>query len=46
MLAWRAVEQALLQSAGEATISTETDFAVLRYRGLPGSAAPIGKDAA
>jgi nitrogen fixation protein NifU and related proteins len=27
MLAWRAVEQALLQSAGEATISTETDFA-------------------
>ena len=26
MLAWRAVEQALEQSAGEATISTETDF--------------------
>lgn len=26
MLAWRAVEQALLQSAGEATISTETDL--------------------
>ena len=26
MLAWRAVEQALQQSAGEATISTETDF--------------------
>ena len=26
MLAWRAVEQALRQSAGEATISTETDF--------------------
>ena len=27
MLAWRAVEQALQQNAGEATISTETDFA-------------------
>ncbi|MEP6937232.1 MAG: Fe-S cluster assembly sulfur transfer protein SufU [Chthoniobacterales bacterium] len=27
MLAWRAVEQALQQSAGEATISTEADFA-------------------
>jgi nitrogen fixation protein NifU and related proteins len=27
MLAWRAVEQALLQSAGESTISTETEFA-------------------
>jgi nitrogen fixation NifU-like protein len=26
MLAWRAVEQALQQSTGEATISTETDF--------------------
>lgn len=26
MLAWRAVEQALQQSAGESTISTETDF--------------------
>jgi nitrogen fixation protein NifU and related proteins len=26
MLAWRAVEQALRQRAGEATISTETDF--------------------
>jgi nitrogen fixation NifU-like protein len=26
MLAWRAVEQALQQSAGEATISTETEF--------------------
>src|SRR6266478_8480916 len=26
MLAWRAVEQALRQSAGESTISTETDF--------------------
>jgi nitrogen fixation NifU-like protein len=26
MLAWRAVEQALQQSAGEATISTETDL--------------------
>ena len=26
MLAWRAVEQALRQSAGEATVSTETDF--------------------
>ncbi len=26
MLAWRAVEQALRQNAGEATISTETDF--------------------
>ncbi len=26
MLAWRAVEQALQQSAGEATISTEADF--------------------
>jgi nitrogen fixation NifU-like protein len=26
MLAWRAVEQALQQSEGEATISTETDF--------------------
>ena len=25
MLAWRAVEQALQQSAGEATVSTETD---------------------
>jgi nitrogen fixation NifU-like protein len=46
MLAWRAVEQALLQSAGEATISTETDFAVPRYPGLPDSAAPIGKNAA
>jgi nitrogen fixation NifU-like protein len=28
MLAWRAVEQALRQSAGEATVSTETDFVV------------------
>lgn len=28
MLAWRAVEQALRQSAGEATVSTETDFAL------------------
>src|SRR5712675_3216894 len=46
MLAWRAVQQALLQSAGEATISTETDFAVPRHRGLPDSAAPIGKNAA
>jgi len=46
MLAWRAVEQALRQSAGEATISTETDFAVPRDRGLPDSAAPIGKNAA
>jgi nitrogen fixation NifU-like protein len=27
MLAWRAVEQALRQSAGESTISTEADFA-------------------
>jgi nitrogen fixation protein NifU and related proteins len=27
MLAWRAVEQALRQNAGESTISTETDFA-------------------
>jgi len=27
MLAWRAVEQALQQSAGESTISTETEFA-------------------
>ena len=26
MLAWRAMEQALRQSAGEATVSTETDF--------------------
>jgi len=26
MLAWRAIEQALQQSAGESTISTETDF--------------------
>jgi nitrogen fixation NifU-like protein len=26
MLAWRAVEQALQQSAGEATVSTEADF--------------------
>ena len=26
MLAWRAVEQALQQSAGESTISTETEF--------------------
>jgi nitrogen fixation protein NifU and related proteins len=26
MLAWRALEQALQQSAGEATISTETEF--------------------
>jgi nitrogen fixation NifU-like protein len=26
MLAWRAVEEALRQSAGEATVSTETDF--------------------
>ena len=26
MLAWRAAEQALQQNAGEATISTETDF--------------------
>jgi nitrogen fixation protein NifU and related proteins len=29
MLAWRAVEQALRQSAGESTISTETDSAAL-----------------
>ena len=29
MLAWRAVEQALQQSAGEATISTETEFVTL-----------------
>src|SRR5207245_160876 len=29
MLAWRAIEQALQQSAGESTISTETDFSVL-----------------
>jgi len=28
MLPWRAVEQALQQSEGEATISTETDFVV------------------
>ena len=27
MLAWRAVEQALQQTRGEATVSTETDFA-------------------
>jgi nitrogen fixation NifU-like protein len=27
MLAWRAMEQALRQDAGESTISTETDFA-------------------
>jgi nitrogen fixation NifU-like protein len=27
MLAWRAVEQALQQSTGESTISTEADFA-------------------
>jgi nitrogen fixation protein NifU and related proteins len=27
MLSWRAVEQALQQSAGESTISTETEFA-------------------
>jgi hypothetical protein len=27
MLAWRAIEQALQQSAGESTISTETDLA-------------------
>jgi nitrogen fixation NifU-like protein len=27
MLAWRAFEQALQQNAGEATVSTETDFA-------------------
>jgi nitrogen fixation NifU-like protein len=27
MLAWRAVEQALEQSSGEATVSTEVDFA-------------------
>ena len=26
MLAWRALEQALRQSAGEATVSTESDF--------------------
>jgi nitrogen fixation NifU-like protein len=26
MLSWRAVQQALQQEAGEATISTETDF--------------------
>jgi hypothetical protein len=26
MLAWRAVEQALQQSAGESIVSTETDF--------------------
>jgi hypothetical protein len=32
MLAWRAVEQALLQSAGEATISTETDLAAPQRR--------------
>jgi len=29
MLAWRAVEQALRQSAGESIISTETDFVTL-----------------
>ncbi len=34
MLAWRAVEQALLQSAGEATISTETDFTVPAKAGM------------
>ena len=28
MLAWRAVEQVLHQSAGESTISTETDFEI------------------
>jgi nitrogen fixation NifU-like protein len=28
MLAWRAIEQALQQGAGEATVSTETDAAV------------------
>jgi hypothetical protein len=38
MLAWRAIEQALLQSAGEATISTETDFAAPQHRNLPDSA--------
>jgi nitrogen fixation NifU-like protein len=26
MLAWRAVEQALQESAGESIVSTETDF--------------------
>ena len=26
MLAWRALEQALRQNAGEATVSTESDF--------------------
>ena len=29
MLAWRAVEQALQQTAGESTISTETEFVTL-----------------
>src|SRR5207302_1153753 len=46
MLAWRAVEQALQQSAGESTISTETEFVTPRHLGLPDSAAPIGKNAA
>src|SRR5437660_12431886 len=46
MLAWRAVEQALLQTAGEATILTETDFAVPPHRGLPDLAAPIGSEQA
>jgi nitrogen fixation NifU-like protein len=45
MLAWRAVEQALQQSTGEATISTDTDFAVPRYRDVTDSPAPIGKNA-
>jgi nitrogen fixation protein NifU and related proteins len=31
MLAWRAVEQALAQTAGEATVSTETDAGNREY---------------
>ena len=38
MLAWRAFEQALQQTAGESTVSTETDFSNSGFR----TASPLG----
>ena len=38
MLAWRAFEQALQQTAGESTVSTETDFSNSGFRTAP----PLG----
>jgi nitrogen fixation protein NifU and related proteins len=38
MLAWRAFEQALQQTAGESTVSTETDFSNSGFRAVP----PLG----